>query len=152
MRPALLATVFVCAVSFPALAGAPVEHAGEWVSTMTMANVPGATPMTRKLCHQHDRVFDTATLTAMMSRHQSNCSQKDIDLNESGGTFALTCTMPNAVIHTHGTITRDGPDAMTAHVFSHVDGGPANMPHDMEMITSSHRTGPCQPGDMPAPE
>ena len=60
--------------------------------------------------------------------------------------YVATCVV-NGTMHmtTHETVTMVGPDAFVTKSVVRMDKGPMN---GMTNSLSSHRTGPCQPGDL----
>ena len=52
---------------------------------------------------------------------------------------------------TNQVMTILSDDEFAVNSVTHIENGPAKMPSDMTMSIHWQHTGPCQPGDRPAP-
>jgi hypothetical protein len=127
-----------------------VRHAGQWETT-----IGNGKPIV--LCYPTDQTFDQNTVLKQMARIPgANCTMSNMTTTGNVTSYALQCTIGGSQMTSSGTITVTGPDAYTSKAHSHggriptPNGQTADMP-DMDMVTVSHRTGPCQPGDRQAP-
>ena len=148
---AVLCAVAASAAGLRASVAEPmVRHAGQWETT-----IGNGKPIV--LCYPTDQTFDQDTILKQMARIPgANCTMSNMTTTGSVTSYSLQCTIGGSQMTSSGTITVTGPDTYTSKAHSHggriptPNGQTADMP-DMDMVTVSHRTGPCQPGDRQAP-
>ncbi len=146
LKSATLAVV-LCAVSANiARAESPVRHAGEWETT-----IDNGKPLV--FCFPTDATFDQNYVTQLMSKIPgASCTVSSLNTVGSVTSYSMQCTIGGSQMTSSGTVTMTGPDSYASKMHSH--GGVIKMPNgqvtampDMDMVTTSRRLGPCQPGD-----
>jgi len=120
-----------------------VMRAGEWESRV------GGAPK-RLICLKADRPFDPVTLTKMSDRVSAKCHIGDVNETGAAITYVTMCDIAGGHMVVHGTITVDSDDSYISRSKSHFEGGQVRLP-DMDLTVTSHRVGPCQPGDTQSP-
>jgi uncharacterized protein DUF3617 len=123
-----------------------VRHAGEWETT-----IDNRKPSV--VCFPTDTTLDQAYVMQKMAKiPNAKCAVSDIKTVGSVASYSLQCTIGGGLMTSSGTITQTGPDAYSSKEHSH--GGVIAMPDgksfampDTDMVTVSHRLGPCKPGD-----
>jgi hypothetical protein len=82
----------------------------------------------------------------------ASCTVNSLNTVGSVTSYSMQCMIGGSQMTSSGSITVTGPDSYTGKVHSH--GGMIKMPNgqatampDMDMVTTSRRLGPCQPGD-----
>jgi hypothetical protein len=147
MLKSVTLAAILCAASLSAASAEPmVRHAGEWETTMNNGK-----PIV--LCFPTDQTFDQNTILQQMAKIPgSNCTMSNLSTAGNVTSYALQCTVGGRQMTSTGTITVTGPDAYSSKSHSH--GGRIPMPNgqvtdmpDMDMVSVSHRIGPCKPGD-----
>ena len=134
------------AVAWATAAGAAVEHAGEWQSI-----IGNGQPLT--FCIPADRVVDQAYVSKSMARMpNAACTVSNFTSLGPITSYSLQCTIGGSVMTSSGTVTQTGPDSFTSKSHSHggaikMGNGQTMVMPDMDMTVSSHRVGPCKPGD-----
>jgi hypothetical protein len=126
-----------------------VRHAGEWETT-----IDNGKP--RVFCYPTDATLDQNFVLQSMSRiPNAKCTMSDIKTVGSVTSYSLQCMLGDSVMTTSTTLTTTGPDAYSSKTHSH--GGVIKMPNgqttpmpDTDMVSVSHRLGPCKPGDRQA--
>ena len=149
VAPILAATL--CTLPVIAAGAEPlVRHAGEWETT-----IGNGKPIV--VCFPTDQTFDQDTVLKQMARIPgANCTMSNLTTTGNVTSYSLQCTIGGSQMTSTGTVTVTGPDAYTSKAHSH--GGRIAMPNgqtmdmpDTDMVSVSHRTGPCKPGDRQAP-
>jgi hypothetical protein len=123
--------------------------AGEWVSTMQMGDGPPGSATALKICYTADRTFSEADLNRPLpgADCRSNVQRAGNVLN-----IQTTCAIDKMQFTTKQVMTIVSDDEFAIKSQTHIENGPAKMPADMTMAIHWQHTGPCQPGDRPAPE
>jgi hypothetical protein len=86
----------------------------------------------------------------MTDRVGAKCTIGDVKEDGAVITYVTTCDIAGGLMVLHGTITVDGTDSYTSRSKSHFEGSQIKLP-DMDLTVTSHRVGPCQPGDIQSP-
>jgi hypothetical protein len=107
----------------------------------------------RIVCYPTDETLDQNYVTRSMSKiPDANCTVGNISTTGNVVSYSMQCMIGGSPMTSSGTITATGPDAFTSKAHSH--GGVIKMPNgqttampDMDIVTVTHRLGPCKPGD-----
>jgi hypothetical protein len=152
----VLSRILTCAVCLLALTAAPALadplvaiRAGEWVSTMQMGDSPPGSATALKICYTTDRNFSETDLNRPLPG--ADCHST---VNRSGQVLNIQthCAIDKMQFTTNQVMTIVSDDEFAVNSVTHIENGPAKMPSDMTMSIHWLHTGPCQPGDRPAPE
>ncbi len=146
LKFATLAIVLCAMSATTAWAEPPVRHAGEWETT-----IDNGKPI--RFCYPADATLDQNYVMQSMSKIPgASCTVSNLNTAGSVTSYSMQCMIGGSQMTSSGTITVTGPDSYTGKVHSH--GGIIKMPNgqatampDMDMVTTSRRLGPCQPGD-----
>ena len=151
----MLTRILTCAACLLAFAAVPVLadtlvaiRAGEWVSTMRMGDSPPGSTTALKICYTADRNFSEADLNRPLPG--ADCHST---VQRTGQVLNIqtTCAIDKMQFTTKQVMTIVSDDEFAVNSVTHIENGPAKMPSDMTMSIHWQHTGPCQPGDRPAP-
>jgi hypothetical protein len=142
--------VLLCSASATTAWAEPlVRHAGEWETTIDNGK-PNV------ICFPTDATMDQNYVMQSMSKIPgAGCTISNWSTAGNVTSYSMQCTIGGSVMTSAGTVTVTSPDAYTGKVHTH--GGKIPMPNgqvvampDVDMVTTSHRVGPCKPGDRQA--
>jgi hypothetical protein len=133
-----------------ALADPPlVFHAGEWMTAVGTYTGPGALKPA-PTCIRSDKAMTSDKLSSVIGAMGTKCSTLNLTTVGNVATYDMTCAVAGGQMTLHGVVTAEDEDTMISKAHSHLVGARMAMP-DMDIVTTQHRTGPCQPGDRQDP-
>jgi hypothetical protein len=154
-----LFTLFYLATAASALAArgtcaapAMTMRAGEWETVVSVPSPLAAGMSTigrpQLICRRLDRDIDMTVLVAQALGMRGDCSPSDIRADQSGARLSMICPVGSMTMRVQGSVTMDGPDAYTTRARARISGGNGGFtPPDMDVVSVSHRLGPCRRDD-----
>jgi hypothetical protein len=141
----IVAVIAVAAASSPAVA-ALMRQAGEW-----QTSIDNGPP--RLICYAADETIDQNYVARSMAKLAgANCKVSNFTTVGPVTSYSMLCTVGGSQMTTTGSITVLGPGSVSGKAHSHggmitsANGRSAAIP-DTDIVTVSHRLGPCKPGD-----
>jgi hypothetical protein len=124
----------------------PTRKAGLWELSMLPA---GEKTPNMTMQHCTDETTDKQMSTSFSPMAKQACSKNETRKTATGYSTDSVCTVAGMQTTSHSEVTGDFNSAYSVKVSSHMEGGPAAVPHDNAMTLEAKWLGACKPDQRP---